>query len=273
MQLHDFTILADTLFPKQTALAGDPVGLQILSQKQTANHLLFAFEVTDDVIDEAEVFGADVLVVFHPLIYRPLDTLATERRVPHLVRRMVRADIALFVIHTNFDAHPRGTSQLFANSIGLSVERRLSNSVIDGYGMGTVSRLDQPLAMDELLQRIVHSSSYPLRFCSPPSSDITTVAIVGGSGASFIEDAIQQHIDVLITADIKYHDYHAAKGLLGLIDAGHYEMERFVPQGIANVIGPYLKDSVLSVSAVSTNPVQYFSPLQQEFSTPLTGIV
>lgn len=273
MLLHDFTILADSLFPPQAAMTDDPIGLQITSQRGTASNIHIAFEVTNDVVNEAISLGADLLVVFHPLIFQPLKNLAGSLRVPYLVRRLIQADIALLVIHTNFDMHPQGTSHLFASNIGLVPNRFLTPSVLDGYGMGAVATLSESLPFTELLQRIAQLSERPLAFCPPSSATVNSVAVVGGSGVSFMETAIEQKIDVLITADVKYHDFHSAAGRIGLVDAGHYEMEQFVPQGIKHVISPYLPGATISVSTVVTNPVHYHSPLPIDISTPLSGSV
>lgn len=273
MLLHDFTILADSLFPPQAAMTDDPIGLQITSQRGTASNIHVAFEVTNNVVSEAISIGADLLVVFHPLIFQPLKNLAGNLRVPYLVRRLIQADIALFVIHTNFDVHPQGTSHLFARNIGLAPNRFLTPSVVDGYGMGAVATVSEPLPFTELLQRIAQLSERPLAFCPPLNTTVDSVAVVGGSGVSFMDAAIAQKIDVLITADVKYHDFHAAAGRIGLIDAGHYEMEQFVPEGIKNIISPHLPDVTVSVSTVVTNPVHYHSPLSIDISTPLTGLV
>ncbi len=47
------------------------------------------------------------------------------------------------------------------------------------------------------------------------------VAVCGGSGSEFLEDAIRSKADVFVTADISYHAFQAAAGRIALVDAGH----------------------------------------------------
>ena len=58
---------------------------------------------------------------------------------------------------------------------------------------------------------------------------INRVAVVSGSGASFIESIAAEGLDVLVTGDVKYHDACLARDLgLCLIDAGHHGSEQIM---------------------------------------------
>nr|WP_245544111.1 Nif3-like dinuclear metal center hexameric protein [Peptoniphilus timonensis] len=55
------------------------------------------------------------------------------------------------------------------------------------------------------------------------------VAILGGSGADFIDIAKSNGVDAYITSDIKYHDgQRAYEEDLILIDLGHFYSERII---------------------------------------------
>lgn len=55
------------------------------------------------------------------------------------------------------------------------------------------------------------------------------VAVVSGSGASFIKSVASEGLDVLVTGDVKYHDACLARDLgLCLIDAGHHGSEQIM---------------------------------------------
>ena len=53
---------------------------------------------------------------------------------------------------------------------------------------------------------------------------------VGGAGSFLIGDAMKMRADVLLTADMKYHDFQRAEGRIVLCDAGHYETEQFAKE-------------------------------------------
>jgi dinuclear metal center YbgI/SA1388 family protein len=263
MNLHTFIRALEQHLPPSTAMKGDRVGLQLQSGRMEISTLLLTMELTDAVADEAIKRGADCICAFHPLIFAPLTSLLANERVGRICTKLIRNDIALVIVHTNFDAHPEGTSAILAEKLGLKREAALvPDAVHEGFGMGIVASLDAPESLEDLVRRVHAGTHSPVRFNQGKSNIIRRVAIVGGSGAAFIDDAISADVDAFITADIKYHDFHRTQGIIALLDVGHYEMEQFVPLGLERIIqrildqiGPSL---LVMRSQIVPNPVQYF---------------
>jgi dinuclear metal center YbgI/SA1388 family protein len=222
-------------------------------------------EITESVIDEALSLGCDAIVTFHPLIYAPLTAIAGQDRVARLIARLVRADISVVSVHTTFDAFPQGTNAILANKLGLTIDRPLqavptSTDInrAEEYGIGLLTSCS--MEFQELLERIAGITGAPVRFSKPTSNTVSRVAIVAGSGMSFYPLAVQSKADVFVTADVKYHDFHAATGTIGLIDPGHFEMEQFVPDGILESLHSLRESCTLIASSVRTSPVEYYTP-------------
>src|SRR5438067_246400 len=99
----------------------DAVGLQVGLPSQTPlESVLFAYEVTLPVVQEAKERGANLIVAFHPLIFPSIAAVTDSTRTGVLIRELVKSDIALYVLHTAFDTHSEfGTSRLMAESLGL----------------------------------------------------------------------------------------------------------------------------------------------------------
>jgi len=58
--------------------------------------------------------------------------------------------------------------------------------------------------------------------------------LCGGSGASFLRDAVRQGADVYLTGDIKYHEAREAEFQgISLVDAGHFATERLMVEGLS----------------------------------------
>ncbi len=262
MNIHQFVQLLHTALPPETAMKGDRLGLQVQSGRTEITSVLVTLEVTDDVLSEAQKNGNDCIVTFHPLIFSPMISLQENDRVGRLCSGLIRSNIALVAAHTNFDAFPKGTSAILAEELGLKIERVLvPDKSIAGSGMGVIARSPAPVSVTELVANVSKICGSPVRYSTGRTHDITTIAIVGGSGTSFIEDAISSGADAFITADVKYHTFHRALGEITLIDPGHYEMERFVPRGLSSLIEqilPRVENIRISVSGTVTNPVQYF---------------
>ncbi len=256
MTLTEFHNVLKRTFPPESAMSGDNVGLQVRSASESVESVLTCMEITDAVVDEAIALGVGAIVTFHPLIYSPLLKLDGSERVTRLVARCIRADISVYCVHTAFDAHPRGTNALLAERLGLApVSGILPGAATNGdqqFGMGLFTTCD--LEFDDLLQRVASVCGAPVRYCPPADPHVRSVAIVAGSGMSFFDHVVGR-ADVFITADVKYHAFHAAQNLIGLVDPGHYEMEQFVARGIADELERVLDNCAIHCSMVMTSPV------------------
>ncbi|MBK9248131.1 MAG: Nif3-like dinuclear metal center hexameric protein [Ignavibacteria bacterium] len=261
MNIHQFVQLIHTALPPETAMKGDRLGLQVQSGRTEISSILVTLEITEEVITEALHKGNDCIVTFHPLIFSPLISLQENDRVGRLCTSLIKHEIAVIAVHTNFDAFPTGTSAIIAEDLGLIIERVLvPDRTYNGSGIGVVARTILPISLQGLVTLIWEKCGSPVRYTTGNNKEINRIAIVGGSGTSFIDDAIESGADAFITADVKYHTFHRAKGEIALIDPGHYEMERYVPQGLASLIKQILplgEDISVSVSTTITNPVQY----------------
>lgn len=263
MNLHTFVQSLEHRLPPATAMKGDRIGLQLQSGRREISSVLVTMELTDSVVEEAIQQAADCILAFHPLIFTPLTALTDSERVGRICTRLIAHGIALIVAHTNFDAFPKGTSTLLAERLGLRVEKTLVPDVVhEGFGMGIEASLDTSETMMDFVARIHSLTNAPVRWNTGKSATVRRVAIVGGSGASFIDNALAADVDAFITADLKYHDFHRTEGLLTLIDAGHYEMEQFVPFGLAALVEEIARkeNEALTVMRSQTvpNPILYY---------------
>jgi putative NIF3 family GTP cyclohydrolase 1 type 2 len=131
--------------------------------------------------------------------------------------------------------------------------------------MGLIASCD--MSFDQLVQHVADACGGPVRFSPAPRSHVTRVAIVAGSGMSFYDDALASNADVFITADVKYHGFHAAMGHIGLVDPGHFEMEQFVPSGLCELLCQHIMNVEFITSAVRTAPTDYALPSQLRSQT------
>ncbi len=267
MTLTEFLHCVHRILPPASAMAGDPIGTQIASSAGSVSKVLTCMEITDAVIDEACAQSCDTIVTFHPLIYVPLKAIAGQDRVARLTARLIRSDISVVCVHTTFDAHRNGTNAILAQKLGLSVLGPLEHSPAGEagsqdatFGIGLVASCH--LSFNELLEQVHSVCGGPLRYCEPKNSAIAKVAIVAGSGMSLYKNAVDSGADVFITADVKYHDFHAATSTIGIIDPGHYEMEQFVPEGMRQALASVCSSCTFIASSVSTSPVRHYLPTQ-----------
>ncbi|MCU0424784.1 MAG: Nif3-like dinuclear metal center hexameric protein [Candidatus Kapabacteria bacterium] len=263
MNLHTFVQSLEHRLPPSAAMKGDRIGLQLQSGRTEISSVFVTMELTEEIAAEAADKGADCVLAFHPLIFAPMTAITDAERVGRICTTLITSGIALVVAHTNFDAFPKGTSTLLAERLGIRVEKPLvADAQNVGFGMGIVGLLDAPESIESFAAKLHALTSAPLRYTLGRTSMLQRIAIVGGSGASFIGDALAAKVDAFITADIKYHDFHRVRGELTLIDAGHYEMEQFVPLGLAALVKEIAEERgqplKITRSAIVPNPIAYF---------------
>ena len=243
-------------------MEGDPIGLQVQSGRTYVHNVMTALEVTDEVIEEAVENKIDCIIAFHPLIFMPLKSIHDDDRVGRVVSKLIKNEIALIAVHTAFDAFEEGTSKILAEKLDLKItDFLIPDENYSNRGIGLVTEPKDKLSDEELLNNVYRVCNSPLRFNKGKTNNIKRIAILGGSGSSFINDAIDTEADVFITADVTYHKFHFVNGKMMIIDPGHYEMEQFVPFGLKKLLEENLNNGSLNkiiVTSKLTNPVRYY---------------
>ncbi|WP_205620993.1 Nif3-like dinuclear metal center hexameric protein [Intrasporangium chromatireducens] len=229
--LRDVVARLEALYPPASAAAWDRVGLVTGDLDQPVRRVLFALDPTLAVIEEATVWGADLLVTHHPLLLRGVHSVATSSAKGASVTRLVLADVALYVAHTNADVSDPGVSGVLANALGLTSQRALSE--IEGYAAGRVGELPAPLSLAEFagrLSEVLPATAGGLRVAGDPDGQVSRVAVLGGSGDDQFDAVRASGADVYVTADLRHHPALEAReeargGTPYLVDAGHWATE------------------------------------------------
>ncbi|NQE86867.1 Nif3-like dinuclear metal center hexameric protein [Nocardia terpenica] len=121
VSLAELIAVLEAAYPPRLAESWDSVGLVCGDPKDGVSRVLFAVDATAAVVDEAIEWGAQALVVHHPLLLRGVDTVAASTPKGALVHRLIRSGCALFTAHTNADSADPGVSDALAQALGLTV--------------------------------------------------------------------------------------------------------------------------------------------------------
>ena len=165
----------------------------------------------------------------HPLIFRPVNSLQTGEAITEMLRLAFTEQIGIYTAHTNFDQVPDGTADILAQLLQLKQVTPIVPTQA-GMGYGRVGELNPSLTLQELLAQIQTLLAPPDLIFSPAADlqqPLERVAVLGGSGASFISAVVQTKAQAYLTSDCKFHQFQESRdrGLI-LIDAGHYATER-----------------------------------------------
>ncbi len=132
------------------------------------------------------------------------------------------------------------------------------------YGIGALGYLSKPVNEKEFLTIVAQKLKIKnFRYVKGRKNAIRKVAVCGGSGSEYIDDAIKNNSDAFITADLKYHTFQDYRDEILLIDAGHYETEIFSLDEVKNRLSEYIENSKSKIKvfkyAGSTNPIIFYN--------------
>jgi dinuclear metal center YbgI/SA1388 family protein len=133
----------------------------------------------------------------------------------------------------------------------------LENENIEA-GLGCYGEFDAAIAEDDFLKLISSTfGSGGLRYSDLMGRPVKRVALCGGSGASFLKNAVAAGADAFVTADIKYHNYFDAENRILLVDAGHFESEKFTTEILYDLVIKKFPKFAVRFSETNTNPINY----------------
>jgi dinuclear metal center YbgI/SA1388 family protein len=177
--------------------------------------------------------GAPVNLIFahHPLIFGGLSSVVAGNHAGAMIKAAFAHSVGIYSAHTNFDQVKDGTADVLAQLLSLQPVEPIEPSALDASrGYGRVGNLPSSQPLQQLLETI-QSILNPPRLLYSPAADlqqsIQRVAVLGGSGASYIPAVLKTGAEAYLTADCKFHQFQESRDRnLVLIDAGHYATER-----------------------------------------------
>lgn len=117
--LADVVDLLHSWYPPASADAWDAVGLVSGDPDAQVARVMFAVDPTLDVAREAVEWGADLLVVHHPLFLGAVHSVAATTPKGRTLHTLTTGGCALLTAHTNADQAIDGVSEALARAIGL----------------------------------------------------------------------------------------------------------------------------------------------------------
>jgi dinuclear metal center YbgI/SA1388 family protein len=126
-------------------------------------------------------------------------------------------------------------------------------------GLGKIGSFEKPIPTKEFLKLVKNTfSASVIKHSKIHQETIQKVAVLGGSGAFAIQAAKAKGADVLVTADLKYHDFYQAENQILLLDIGHYESEIFTKNYMVDFLKKKFTNFAIILSEINTNPVKYY---------------
>ncbi len=107
----------DAHIPLAKAGGWDPVGLQVGDGAAEVGTMAVCHEVTEDVVRSVEEDPVDLLVTYHPLLFRPAQVFVSGASASGRAFRLARTGTAVAVVHTAFDVMAGGAADALADVV------------------------------------------------------------------------------------------------------------------------------------------------------------
>ncbi|PAA91338.1 hypothetical protein BOX15_Mlig002832g3 [Macrostomum lignano] len=276
MNLADAVAQLEEFCPSRLAEDWDNAGLLIEPRefalgKKLVSSVVLTNDLTSRVYEEARSLQADLIVAYHPPLFRPLRrALASSPDWPQRLLAAAFADgVAVYSPHTAWDARPDGLNDwLLAGPFGRWLETNKSAPVTPckdtpGAGAGRWAPISNPMSIEEAVESVKkHLGLANLQVVRPLSSGqqhqlIRGVAVCAGSGASLLRN-IGDKCDLLLTGEMSHHEllWHADQGR-SVIVTGHSNCERPYLPVAAAALAKRMPSLVFHVSKTDKDPLEF----------------
>ncbi len=118
MKLKTLIKKIESKYPLNLAYDWDNVGLLVGDFDLEINKVMVSLEANENVIQEAIKNNVDLIVTHHPFIFNKINKINTGDLKGRLIHKLIKNDVALYSMHTNFDIAFDGLNDYFMEVMG-----------------------------------------------------------------------------------------------------------------------------------------------------------
>lgn len=239
--------LLEKAIPKELSCEWDNDGRMVVpSPEKQVKRLLICLDVTAEAVDYAAENGFDCIVSHHPLVFHPLKNVDAADHISRKVCRLIKHDIAVLSFHTRLDKVSGGVNDALADALGLK-------NISEFSDVGRMGERE-PISLDGFcaLARERLCADRGLA-CVDSGRPVSRVALVGGSGKDYLEEAVAAGCDTFVTGEVSFNREHDAKEMgLNLVCGGHYFTENVVCERLKLLVDNFGRGIYTEI--MGTNP-------------------
>ena len=253
----------EQLAPKAAACDWDNPGLMVGRSDREVSRIYVALDATCTVVDAAIDAGSDLIVTHHPIIFRGVKSINDKSALGLKLLDLIRNDVSVFSMHTNFDSCPGGMADIVCAALGLRktglmeptgfLPKDTQNGAAEGlqlriveterdvnpdaYGIGFTAELPELLSAAELAARVKACFGLPFVQYYDAGMPIRRIACCPGSGRGELKEVLSLGVDAFLSGDMGHHEgLDLCEEGISLLDAGHYGLEHIFVHYIAEFL-------------------------------------
>lgn len=239
----------------------DNVGLMVGDKSEKVKRVLLALDCTLEVIEEAKLLDANLIITHHPLIFSRPKSITTDTLQGKKIIELIRNNINLYSSHTNLDSVNGGLNETIVEMLGFKSNEILEESKVANHknaGLGRLVRLEKEMELSELIEKVKRNLNIDTLRVVDGNRKVKNIAIINGSGQSFFSQAVKKDADCIITGDTTYHfalDYKEMG--VTIIDTGHFSSEWLVFLKTMEQIKEEFKEIEFIISTKVEDPYKF----------------
>lgn len=224
--LKEIRTYIETLAPPERAEEWDRVGLMIGSDSDWVTGIVLSLDVTSEGMDLCTKTGANLMITHHPIFFEPCFSIVTDMPSGKRIARLIEEKISVYSAHTNLDRADYGVNQALCDAIHFdsslcSPKNDYALYVTASSGTGLI----------EFAQRSANRlGSSGILLNTNKDREIHNICLCAGSfDERLIPSLIRDHIDTVLTGEIKHHiSLLLDEAGIACIALGHEATERVV---------------------------------------------
>ncbi len=222
MQITEVIQHLEALAPMAYAEDFDNIGLLVGDLKTEVTGILVTLDTLEEIIDEAIENKCNLIVSFHPIVFKGLKKFNGNNYVERVVMKAIKNDIAIFAIHTALDNDRKGVNDMMCEQLGLINRKILIPQ------SGTIKKLTTFVPITEaenLLSKLFEAGAGTIGNydnCSFSSEGVGTFKALGNANPS-IGKIGKTHHEKEKQIQITYQKHHESNILKALFENHSYE--------------------------------------------------
>lgn len=233
-------------FPEDLQEEWDNSGLQIGNIENELTGIFISMDLNYETIRNAKLNNCNLIINHHPMIFSPIKSLDLSIRENKNIEYLFKEGISVYAMHTNLDKADGGVNDSFASVLGLKNVKKLDD--YNEYPMARFGEVEKIEAREfaEFVKEKLKCKG--LILYGDPYKEISKVALCGGAGSDFIEDAIKKDCNLIVTSDVKYHEALDNHKDIVILDPGHFATENHVVEMLRKLLLEGFDTRVISFS-------------------------
>ncbi|MBR5246606.1 MAG: Nif3-like dinuclear metal center hexameric protein [Clostridia bacterium] len=216
----------DKIAPFSTQEEWDNSGFLVGDEDKEVNRILFALDITFDVVNQAINCNADLIITHHPIIFKPVSNVLSDS----LIYKLIKNGISIISAHSNYDKAVDGVNDILCKTINASDYEKVEDTCLNiAYFENSALVEDFALYLRGKLGGVVRYNFIDKK--------ISKIAVCSGSGSDYLTLTKELNCDALLTGDASHHVFLDANEMgIALFACGHFETENIAIKPLADKI-------------------------------------